>query len=122
MQKLVFVYNSPMHNKIIVPPQLVKDNYFTHSPIIKEWADERRLATSAPKSTITLFTPQFAQANTHPRVTLNNSILPLERTPSILDVTFDPHFKFNAHIKSSVTWALPRINILKALTSTNWGQ
>ena len=52
-----------------------------HSPIIEKWEDERNLAISAPKSTITLFTPQFA----HPRVTLNNSILPLEKTPCILD-------------------------------------
>ena len=27
----------------------------------------------------------------------------------------------NAHDKSLVTWALPRFNILKALTDTNWG-
>ena len=38
------------------------------------------LYISAPKSTITLFTPQFALSDTHPQVTLNNSLLPLERT------------------------------------------
>ena len=59
-------------------------------------------ATSAPKSTITLFTPQFAQFNTHPKVTLNNSILSLERTACILGVTFGPHLKLNAHVKSLV--------------------
>ena len=94
----------------------------TQSPIIEEWASERALAISAPKSTITLFTPQFAQSNIHPQVTLSDSVLPLERNPCILGVTFDPHFKFNAHVKSLVTRALPRINILKALTGTNWGQ
>ena len=93
-----------------------------HSTNIEEWAHERGLAISAPNSTITLFALQFAQSNIHPQVTLNNSILSLERTPCILGVTFDPHFKFNAHFKSLVTRALPRINILKALTGTNWGQ
>ena len=34
-------------------------------------------------------TPQFAQSNTHTRVILNNSLLPLERTPCI-----PTHFKF----------------------------
>ena len=34
-----------------------------HSSNIAEWADERGLAISAPKSTITLFFPQFAQSN-----------------------------------------------------------
>ena len=37
-----------------------------HSPIIEEWAGELALAISAPKSMITLFTPQFAQSNIHP--------------------------------------------------------
>ena len=35
---------------------------------------------------------------------------------------FNFHFKFNAYVKSLVTRALPRINILKALTGTNWDQ
>ena len=39
-----------------------------------------------------------------------------------MGVTFDPHFKCNAHIKSLVTQALPNIIILKAHTGTNWGQ
>ena len=87
-----------------------------------EWADERSLVIAAPKPTITLFTPQIAQSSTHPQVTLNYSILPPERTFCILGVTFDPPFKFNVHVKSLVTRALPLINILKAPTGTNWGQ
>ena len=50
--------------------------------------------------------------STHHQVTLNSSILPLETTPFILGVTFDPHFKFNAPIKSFINRPLPRINIL----------
>ena len=84
--------------------------------------NERGLAIYVPKSTIILFTSPFAQSNTHPQVTLNNSILPLERTQSIPGVTLDPHFKFNAHVKSLVTRSLLRINILKLLAGTNWGQ
>ena len=66
---------------------------------------------SARKSTISLFTPQFAQSSTHLQVTLNSSILPIERTSFILRVTFNPHFKFNAHVKSLVTGYLPRIKV-----------
>ena len=36
--------------------------------------------------------------------------------------TFNPHFNFNVHVKSSVTPALLRINILKTPTETKWGQ
>ena len=53
---------------------------------------------------------------------MNNSLLPLENTPRILEVTFDPHFKFNTHVKSTVIQASPRINILKALAGTDWSQ
>ena len=87
---------------------------------IEEWAYEQGFAINAPKSINT----QFVQSNIHPQVTLNNSILPLERTPCILGMTFNPHLKFNTHVtsKSLVTRALPRIYILKALTGTKWGQ
>ena len=61
-------------------------------------------------------------SNSHSQVTLNNSLQSLERTTYILGVTFDPNFKFNAHIKSIVTWASPRINIAKALAGISWCQ
>ena len=54
---------------------------------IEKWVDERGLTISAPNSTITLFTPQFAQSNIHPQVTLNNFLLPLENDT--------PHTKSN---------------------------
>ena len=61
------------------------------------------------------------QSNTHPQVTLINSILSLERTLFVLGVSFDPHIKFDAHVKYLVTRALPRTNIVKATTGINWG-
>ena len=83
-----------------------------HSLNNEDWADERDLAISVPKSTITLLNPEFAQPSNHPQVTLNHSILPLERPPCVLGVTLDPHLKFNAHVKSLVTRASPIINVL----------
>ena len=76
------------------------------------------LAVSDSKSAITLFTPQFAQSSTQPRLILNNFLLLFE----IVGVTFYPHFKLWAHVKSIVTRVSPRINILKAFAGTNWGQ
>ena len=93
-----------------------------HASNIEEWADERGLAISVPKSTIILFI-LFCSSFQHPSPShLSNSILPLERNTCILGVTFDPHFKFNAHVRSLITRVLPRINILKVHTGTNWGQ
>ena len=93
-----------------------------HTSNIEEWVDERGLVISVTKSIITLFTPQFAQCKTHGQVTLNNSLLPLERSPHILGVTFDPYSKLNAHVISIVSRASSRINIRKDLAGTNWDQ
>ena len=41
---------------------------------------------SAPKSTVTLFTPDTHQCQTHPNITLEDTQLPLERSPKILGV------------------------------------
>ena len=89
---------------------------------VSAWAEERGLAISAPKSTVTLFTSDFRQSHDHPHVTLANSPLPLERNPRILGVTFDPHFTFSPHVASIVSRATPRLNLLKALAGSTWGQ
>ena len=87
------------------------------------WAEERGLSLSAPKSTVTLFTPDKRnQSNLHPNVKLNNVRLPLQRTPKILGVTFDPHLYFHKHVENLCSRASSRINILRALAGTTWGQ
>ena len=93
-----------------------------HAQRVGGWAEERGLAISAPKSNVTLFTPHRLQSHAHPSVTLNGCELPLERTPRILGITLDPHFTFTPHITSLVARASPRLNILKALAGTTWGQ
>ena len=72
----------------------------------------------------TLFTLQFTQFSTYPHVILNNSLLHLERRPCacILAVIVDTHFTFSPHIDSIITRDSSRINILKTLAATNWGQ
>ena len=89
---------------------------------VSEWAAERGLALSAPKSTVTLFTSHRAEVNHHPQVNLNGSTLPLQRNPCILGVVFDPLLTFGKHADSLYTRAGPRMNILKALAGTTWGQ
>ena len=93
-----------------------------HARDVSSWAQERNLIISTRKSTVTLFTPETRQSHLHPTVPLNGSPLPLERHPKILGVTFDPHFHFHKHVEETVKKAKPRLNILKLLTGTNWGQ
>ena len=71
---------------------------------------------------MTLFTPHRPEVHDHPEVRLNNNILPLERNPRILGVTFDPLLTFRAHIDNLCTRAAPRIGVLKLLSSSTWGQ
>ena len=39
-----------------------------------------------------------------------------------MGVTLDPHFTFTPHISSIITRSVPRLNILRALAGSNWGQ
>ena len=79
---------------------------------------ENSFLISAPKSTVTLFTPDKHQFQTHPNITLEDTQLPLERSPKILGVIMDPSLSFHNYV-------LDRIdkinNILKALVGSSWG-
>ena len=50
---------------------------------------------SAPKSTVTFFTPDKHQFQTHPNITLEDTQLPLEHTPKLLGVFMDPSISFH---------------------------
>ena len=54
------------------------------------------LLMSAPKSTVTLFTPDSMQANTQLNITISDAELPLVRNPKLLGVYLDT-FLFNSH-------------------------
>ena len=83
---------------------------------------DRQLTISTQKSSVTLFTPDNAQFNLHPQVTINGNLLPLVKTPKILGITFDPKFTFGTHAANVTTKIHRRNNILRSLTGTSWGQ
>ena len=83
---------------------------------------ENSLLISAPMSSITLFTPDPAQANTRPKIKIADSELSLVRSPKILGVYLDTFFSFNNHWVQVVNRVSKRNNVLKALAGTNWGQ
>ena len=58
---------------------------------------DNSLLISAPKSTVTLFTPDKHQFQIHPDITLEDTQLPLERSPKILGVIMDPSIYFHKH-------------------------
>ena len=77
---------------------------------------------SAPKSTITLFTQDTYQFQTHPYITLEDTHLPLERSPKILGVIMDPSLSFHKHCNDVTDRIDKRNNKLKALAGSSWGQ
>ena len=58
---------------------------------------DNSLLISAPKSTVTLFTPDKHQFQMHPDITLEDTQLPLERSPKILGVILDSSISFHKH-------------------------
>ena len=83
---------------------------------------EMSLLILAPKSSVTLFTPDPAQANTRPKIKISDSELPLDRSPKLLGVYLDTLFSFNKHYVQVANRVSKRNNVLKALAGTNWGQ
>ena len=82
------------------------------------------LLISALKSSVTLFTPDPAHANTRPKIKIADSELLLvrRRSPKILGVYLDTLFSFNNHCVQVANRVSKRNNVLKAVTDTNWGQ
>ena len=83
---------------------------------------DNSLLISAPKSTVTLFTPDKHQFQMHPYITLEDTQLPLERSPKILEVIMDPYISFHKHCNYVSDRIDKRNNMLKALARLSWGQ
>ena len=89
---------------------------------VTNFLEERSLILSPEKSTVTLFTPDSHEAKTRPPVKIKELKVPLEKHPKILGVTFDTMHSFSQHAKLTVEKANKKLNILKALAGTTWGQ
>ena len=81
---------------------------------------ENSLLISAPKSLVTLFMPDPAQANTRAKIKMADPELPLVRSPKLLGVFLDTLFSFNCvQVANRVS---KRNIVLKEFAVTNWGQ
>ena len=90
--------------------------------VVSIYMKDNSLLISAPKSTVTLFTPDKHQFQMHPDITPEDTQLPLERSPNILGVILDPSISFHKHC-NYVSDRIDKINnMLKALAGSSWGQ
>ena len=67
----------------------LEDSINSYLEEITAYLKDNSLLISAPKSTVTLFIPDPYQANTHPRILIYDSELPLVQCPNILGVYLD---------------------------------
>ena len=88
---------------------------------IESWVNDNGMAISAPKSTVTLFTPWTKQVNAQLPVQIGGEPIPMEKTPKLLGITLDPTFSFSAHAIAVAKKASSRLKILRALSDSVFG-
>ena len=98
----------------------LEDSVNSYLEEIIAYLKDNSLLISAPKSTVTLFSPDPHQAKTHLRILIEDSQLQLALCPRILGVYLDT--SFNKHSSYVAERVSSRNNILKALAGTSWGQ
>ena len=101
---------------------LASERLSAHANDVLLWAEQKKLSISFDKSHPTILTSDTHQCSTDPGVSMGQNALEPERNPKILGVYFDPLFKFSHHVSQVQSRVSSRINILKALAGTNWGQ
>jgi len=102
--------------------QILCDRINTYVPVLLQLFQERDLVVSSEKSSVTMFTPQPNQAREHPQISINGTIIPLEKQPKILGVTHDTMYTFTPHCRIQAAKVRARNNLLEALAGTFWGQ
>ncbi|MEL7520422.1 MAG: reverse transcriptase family protein, partial [Cyanobacteria bacterium J06553_1] len=88
----------------------------------KAWVEENRLKIAPAKSTTTLLTSDRNQHDYIPNVTLNNIQIPHKPATKILGVTYNTSLTFSEHIQDIKRRCNPRLNALRAITGTDFGQ
>ena len=75
----------------------LEDSLNNYLEEITAYLKDNSLLISAPKSSVTLLTPNTHQAKTHPSILIDDARLPLVKCPRILGVYLDPSLSFNKH-------------------------
>ena len=99
----------------------LEDSANSYLEEIIAYLKDNSLLISAPKSSVTLFSPDPHQATTHPRILIEDSQLQLAQSPKILGVYLDITLSFNKHSGYVAESVSSRNYILKALACISWG-
>ena len=88
---------------------------------LSDQAKDHGLSLSAPKSTVTLFTPWNKEFGRLPEVKLGDDVVPQVNNPMLLGVTLDPTFSFSAHAIAIARRTGSSTNVIRALSDSNFG-
>ena len=99
----------------------LEQNVNTYLTVMSRFLWENLRLISAPRSSVTFFTPDPAQTNTRPKINFTDLELSLVRSHNILRVYPDTFFSFNNYSVQVGNRVSKRNNVLKALAVTNWG-
>ena len=102
-------------------PEL-EDSLIRYLEGITAYLKDNSLLISAPKSSVTLFTPDTHQAKTHAKIIIEDSHIPLIQFRKILAVHMDTSLSFKRHSNHVAERVSSRDNVLKTLAGTSWGQ
>ncbi len=104
------------------PFQSLADAINKYIPKVLEFLEERELQVSPTKSTVTLFTPDTKEYKEQPEIKMKDVTVPHEHKPKLLGVTFDTMYTFSHHVKNITDTAKSKINLMKCLAGSTWGQ
>ena len=94
----------------------------TYLTQLENWLTQNRLKVAPSKSTSTLLTSDNHEHQHRPTATLNNITIPHTHETKILGVTYNTSMSFAPHVNNIITKCRPRLNALRSLTSTTFGQ
>ena len=83
---------------------------------------QNNLLLNPDTTTCTLFSPDPAEYTSNLDLTINNKALPMATHPKVLRLTLDPKLTYSTHIHNISVQAHKPLQIIKALTATEWGK
>jgi hypothetical protein len=89
---------------------------------LHSWTTQNDLLLNPDKCSATLFTPHPGEYNAKLSLTINGTTIPTEPNPKILGLTFDRKLNYSKHIETATTKAKKSLNILKVLSSKDFGK
>jgi hypothetical protein len=87
---------------------------------IETWTKKWLVTINARKTTYTIFS--LATKEQSARLQVNGHVLPQDKSPTYLGITFDPRMTWRHQINKCTERARLRLALMKKLSGTSWEQ